>query len=236
MLFLAAATDQENTAGIDSATVAIIVAVIALLGVLVGQIINLVNESKKRRDGQTAAVRDKVHDLMMALHSYSDFVQETRVTGNPAGHCDPFDLQWRRVYPPLPALAAQMAGRGKHRMAVLELMDSIRLEPNLYHEGLNMNRDPRSDYRELSDAAFETVAAWLRGERVPRAAKRTLRRARKALESLDAEYAWRHRREDGEKEGVIRFAVRRSLIWVRSFWKERVARPARATWGFFFAP
>lgn len=71
------AADTSADAWIDSATLAIVVAVIALLGVLVAQTITLINERAKRRDELTRAVRDEVQRLMMPFYDWVEFARHT---------------------------------------------------------------------------------------------------------------------------------------------------------------
>lgn len=238
MLYLSSGTGEEAARPlIDSSTVAIVVAVIALLGVLAGQIINMLSESRKRRDSQTAAVRTEVQTLMMAFYNWAEFARSTYTGKFDQKQVELFEEEWVKVSPPLAATAALMAGRGSHRDIVLVLIDGISIQSTALSEGENVGVNLRSGYVQMGWAAFDTVGAWLRGERVPRHARRTARQVRRMRKRLDEEYAWRERRADpGQKMGIIRYAWRQTRFWLRRQWMKIVAKPAKTAWDFLFAP
>ncbi|WP_314647567.1 hypothetical protein [uncultured Microbacterium sp.] len=237
MLYLAAATDADDGAFLDSATVAIIVAVIALLGVVVTQAITLVNERAKRRDEQTRAVRVEIEKLMMVFFDWTDFARSVHPPKDWAKYCEPFEIEWERVSTPLVAIAAHMAGRGKHRGIVLALIDGISIQGTAFREGESVGSEPRVGYTQMGWAAFDTVAAWLRNERVPRHARHAARLAQLMRKRLDAEFNWRelHMKAD-HKSGVLRAAARSTINGARRFWRNNISKPLRAAWGFLFAP
>lgn len=207
MLNFVAAADQNGSGVVDSATVAIIVAVIALVGVLAAQTITLFNERARRRDEKTKLVRDEIQKLMMDYYAFWQFASETWPGKRPEGWCEPYEKQWASVSAGFPAVAAQMAGRGKHRSILLDLQVGLTVQPAAYNMGESIGDHPRSGYLEMAWAAFETVAAWLRTERAPRSAKRAARKARKMRSAVDAEYRWRDHNESGEKtkkRGLLR--------------------------------
>ncbi|WP_407360535.1 hypothetical protein [Microbacterium sp. LBN7] len=230
----AAATEAG---GIDSATVAIVVAVIALVGVIAAQIVNVISESRRRRDEQAKLVREQVQAVMMIFYDYSEFAR-TVTPGKPYQHrCDPYEEQWDRVSGPLAAGLAHMAGHGKHRDVALTLVDGIGLQHIGFREGENVGDDPRAGYIQMAWHGFETVAAWLRHDRVPRQARRLARQAAKMRATLDAEFRWRDRQESGSsrKSGVIRSAARTSKFWLRRHWRDWIKEPAKKLWAFLFA-
>lgn len=229
-----AATDAVIPA---SVWVALLVAVIALFGVLVGQAINLHNARAQRRGEQTKSVREEVQVLMMVFFDFAEFARITPAPREMADKADPYDEEWDRVAGPLAAAAANMAGRGKHRDRALELMDGLGLQERAWREGESIGALPRIGYTQMAWAGFEIVAAWLRGERMPRHARRVARAARKMRAALEAEYRARELNEDKKhKTGVLRHAWRRGHWWVRARWRELIAKPLRATWDFLFAP
>lgn len=236
MMGIVQAADTSADAWIDSATLAIVVAVIALLGVLVAQTITLINERAKRRDELTRAVRDEVQRLMMAFYDWVEFARHTYPGKRIDTQCEPFEEQWATVSPALPATAARMAGRGRHRTVVLTLIDGITIQSTAYREGESIGSTPQAGYTQMGWAAFDTVAAWLRGERVPRHARRTAREAQRMRERLDAEYMWREREMDSNhKSGVVRVALRKSRWWLKARYRA-IAKPIRTGWDYLFAP
>ena len=233
MQAMAAATDGAIS---PSVWVAILVAVIALVGVLVGQTITLYNARAQRRDEQTKSVREEVQGLMMVFFDFAEFARSTPAPRDMAEKADPYDGEWDRVAGPLAAAAANMAGRGKHRDRALELMDGLGLQATAWREGESIGAWPSIGYVQMAWAGFEIVAAWLRGERMPRHARRVARAARKMRAALDAEYRTRELSEDKKhKTGVLRYACLRARWWVRARWRKWVAKPLRASWDFLFA-
>ncbi|QEE61173.1 hypothetical protein FVA74_05975 [Salinibacterium sp. dk2585] len=217
--------------------VAIVVAVIALLGVLIAQSIALYNERTRRRDEQTKLVREEVHAVMMTFFNFSAFAQTTWPGKRMDTVCEVYDEEWSKVAGPLAAGAANMAGRGRHRDAALTLMDGIGLQSTAYREGESIGQTPQIGYIQMSWAGFEIVAAWLRGEALPRHARRVTRSARRMRTRLDAEYASRRLTEnEARPTGVVRFAFRKTRWWVKAQWKKWIARPALKVWNFLFAP
>ncbi|WP_341578214.1 hypothetical protein [Microbacterium schleiferi] len=142
MMQIVQATKTSADPWIDSATLAIVVAVIALLGVLVAQTITLINERAKRRDELTRAVRDEVQGLMMAFYDWVEFARHTYPGKRIDTQCEPFEEQWATVSPALPATAARMAGRGRHRTIVLTLIDGITIQSTAYREGESIGSTP----------------------------------------------------------------------------------------------
>lgn len=233
MYVRAAATDG----GIEASVwVAILVAVIALVGVLVGQAITLYNARAQRRNEQTKSVRDEVQVLMMVFFDFAEFARNTPSPRDMAAMADPYDEEWERVAGPLAAAAANMAGRGQHRDRALELMDGLGLQATAWREGESIGEWPRIGYVQMAWAGFEIVAAWLRGERIPRRARRVARAARRMRGALDAEFKARKRSEDtNHKAGVVRQAWRTTRWWVRARWRKWIAGPLKSSWDFFFA-
>lgn len=217
--------------------VAIGVAVIALAGVLVAQSITLYNERSRRRDEQTKVVRKDVHRVMMAFFDFAEFARATRPGRGNEDICDPYEDQWSEVAGPLAAGAANMAGRGKHRDAALALMDGIALQENAYREGEHIGRSPQIGYIQMAWAGFEVVAAWLRGERIPRHARGVTRNARRMRARLEAERDYRVLAEaGGHRTGVVRLASRKALRWGKEIFKKGIAVPVAKAWRFLFAP
>lgn len=217
--------------------VAILVAVIALAGVLVGQAITLYNARADRRNEQAKSVRDEVQRLMMVFFDFAEFARSTRAPRAMAQQADPYDEEWDRVAGPLAAAAANMAGRGKHRDRALELMDGLGLQATAWRDGLSIGARPSVGYVQMSWAGFEIVAAWLRGERMPGHARKVARAARRMRAALDAEYRARQLDEDETyRSGVLRRAWRRLRWRVRDMFKRWIAKPVRASWDFLFAP
>jgi hypothetical protein len=191
--------DADTLVDMETSTptwLAIAVAVIALAGVLVAQSITLYNERSRRRDEQTRAVREDVHRVMMTFFDFAEFAHTSWPRKRLSEACDPYEEEWDRVAGPLAAGAANMAGRGNHRDAALTLMDGLRLQSTVYREGESIGQSPGVGYVQLSWAGFEVVAAWLRGEPIPRHARRVTRAARRMRARLDAEFAFRARTED----------------------------------------
>lgn len=229
----AAATDAAIP---PSVWVAILVAVIALVGVLVGQTITLYNARAQRRDEQTKSVREEVQGLMMVFFDFAEFARNTPAPRNMTEKAAPYDDEWDRVAGPLAAAAANMAGRGKHRDRALELIDGIGLQATAWRAGESIGAWPTVGYVQMAWAGFEIVAAWLRGERMPRHARRVARAARKMRAALEAEYRARELSErKTQKTGVLRYAWREVRRWVRAHWRKWVAKPLRACWDFLFA-
>ncbi|MGM7696802.1 hypothetical protein [Microbacterium sp. A84] len=222
-----------------AAWVALAVAVIALLGVLAAQTITLFNESRRRRDELTKLVRDDGTKLMMEFYKFSEFATRNQAAKKSADSSwyEAHATQWDLVSPELPSLAARLAGRGKHRTVILSFIDGIRLIPTSHHLEVGLGQTERDDYREISWWAFETAAAWLRGERVPRHARRIARRLRKIERKVDAHY----RREDAYKSdakvptGVVRKAYNKSMLKLRESIRSRVVEPVRKFWLYLFA-
>jgi hypothetical protein len=129
---------------------AIAVAVIALAGVLVAQSITLYNERSRRRDEQTRAVREDVHEVMMTFFDFADFARTNWPRKRLSEACDPYEEEWDRVAGPLAAGAANMAGRGNHRDAALTLMDGLGLQPTAYREGESIGQSPKVGYVQLA--------------------------------------------------------------------------------------
>jgi len=220
------------------ALVAIAVAVIALLGVLIAQGITLYNERARRRDEQTKTVRDEVHDVMMVFFDFAEFARVTW-PGKKAYEdaCEVYEEQWDKVAGPLAAGAANMAGRGRHRNAALTLMDGLGLQSRAYLDGESLGANPRIGYIQMSWAGFEVVAAWLRGEAIPRHARRVTRAARRMRSRWEAERAFRVLQEEkGHRVGVVRLAFRRARWRVKKASRRLIARPVAAAWKFLFAP
>lgn len=219
-----------------SVWVAILVAVIALAGVLIGQAITLYNARAQRRDEQAKSVRVEVQGLMMVFFDFAEFARVTTAPRDMAKKADPFDEEWDRVAGPLAAAAANMAGRGKHRDRVLELMDGLGLQRTAWREGESIGDWPKFGYVQMAWAGFEIVAAWLRGERMPRHARGVARAARKMRAALDAEFRSRERDADEKHTtGILRLAWRKARWWIRDHWRLWVTRPIRAVWAFLFA-
>lgn len=219
-----------------SVWVAILVAVIALVGVLAGQVITLYNARAQRRDEQTKSVREEVQALMMVFFNFAEFARTTPAPRDMSHKADPYNDEWDRVAAPLAAAAANMAGRGKHRDRALELIDGLGLQAAAWREGESIGTLPRVGYIQMAWAGFEIIAAWLRHERVPRHARRLARAARRMRAALDAEYRARDLEEDGShKTGVLRLAWRKSRWWIRARWRKWIAGPIKAGWRFLFA-
>lgn len=219
-----------------SVWVAILVAGIALTGVLVGQAITLYNARAQRRDEQTKSVREEVQGLMMVFFDFAEFARSTPAPREMADKADPYDSEWDRVAGPLAAAAANMAGRGKHRDRALELMDGIGLQARAWRDGESIGAWPQVGYIQMGWAGFEVVAAWLRSERIPRQSLRVAQAARKMRARIEAEYRERERSEDANhKPGVLRRAWRSTRWWLRARWRKWIALPTRAAWNFLFA-
>jgi hypothetical protein len=232
-----ASAAEVDTGIAPSVWVAIVVAVIALVGVLVGQAITLYNARAQRRNEQTKTVRDEVQKLMRVFFDFAEFAQSTYPGKKMAQQADLYDEEWGRVAGPLAAMAANMAGRGRHRDAALTLMDGLGRQATAYREGESIGDWPRVGYVQMAWAGFETVAAWLRGERIPLDSRRVVRAARRMRSTLDAEYRWRDlQQKKSHKTGVVRSAWRVSRFWVRGKWKAWFATPARSCWDFLLAP
>lgn len=226
-----------DAGGIDSATVAIVVAVIALVGVIAGQIVNVVSESRRRRDEQAKLVREQVQAVMMIFYDFAEFARSV-TPGKPyQRRCEPYEEQWDRVSGPLAAGLAHMAGRGKHRDVALTLVDGISILPTGFREGEYVGDDPRDGYIQMAWGAFETVAAWLRHEIAPRRARRLARDAAKMRAALDSEFRWRRRQEseNDHNSGVVRLAVRKIRWWLRRRWRRWIKEPLNKLWTFLFA-
>lgn len=229
----AAATEAAIPA---SVWVALLVAAIALVGVLVGQAITLHNARAQRRGEQTKSVRDEVQVLMMVFFDFAEFARITPAPREMADKAEPYDEEWDRVAGPLAAAAANMAGRGKHRDSALDLMDGLGLQERAWREGESIGALPNIGYTQMAWAGFEIVAAWLRGERMPRHARGVALAARKMRGALEAEYRTRELNEDkNHKTGVLRRAWRRGRRSVRAHWRKWIAKPLRASWAFLFA-
>lgn len=89
---------------------------------------------------------------------------------------------------------------------------------------------------ELSWAAFEAVTAWLRGERVPRLARRSARRARRMGRTVMKEYARRDREDRGIKPGYVRLGLRRATRSTKSYVRTELVEPLRQDWRVLFGP
>lgn len=229
----AAATESAIPA---SVWVAIVVAVIALVGVLIGQAITLYNARAQRRDEQTKSVRAEVQRLMMVFFDFAEFARSTPSPQEMTEKADPYEVEWDRVAGPLAAAAANMAGRGKHRDRALELMDGLGLQARAWDMGESVGAMPNVGYVQMAWAGFEVVAAWLRGERIPRHARRVARAARKMRANVEGEHRSRELHESTDhKTGVLRHAWRKSRWWLRSQWRRWVATPLRRAWDFLFA-
>lgn len=219
-----------------SAVIAILVAVIALVGVLVGQAIVLYNARAQRRGEQTKVVRDEVQVLMMAFFNFAEFARSTPAPTNPFDAADPYDEEWDRVATPLAAAAANMAGRGRHRDRALELMDGISLQARAWPDGESIGRTAQIGYSQMAWAGFEVVAAWLRSERIPRHSRRVAREARRMRARLYAEYQHRDRSSaPGHRSGVVRRVWRKARRGLRFLWRWTVVKPAKRVWAFLFA-
>lgn len=219
-----------------SAVIAILVAVIALVGVLVGQAITLYNARAQRRGEQTKTVRDQVQVLMMVFFDFAEFARSTPSPPELSDAADPYDEEWDRVATPLAAAAANMAGRGRHRDRALELMDGIGLQAHAWREGQSIGRFPRPGYIQMAWAGFEVVAAWLRSEPIPPHARRVARQARKMRDRMDAEYQHRKLHEaPGHKSGIVRRAWRKIRLALRILFRILIVTPTKKVWGFLFA-
>ena len=219
-----------------SAVIAILVAVIALVGVLMGQAIVLYNARAQRRGEQTKVVRDQVQVLMMVFFNFAEFARSTPAPADPSDAADPYDEEWDRVATPLAAAAANMAGRGRHRDRALELMDGIGLQARAWPDGESIGRTPQVGYSQMAWAGFEVVAAWLRSERIPRHSRRVARDARKMRARMDAEYQHRDRYNDpGHKSGVVRRVWRKVRRGLRLLWRKLIVKPTKWVWAFLFA-
>ncbi len=219
-----------------SAVVAILVAVIALVGVLVGQAIVLHNARAQRRGEQTKTVRDEVQGLMMVFFDFAEYARTTPAPRNLSEAADPYEEEWDRVATPLAAAAANMAGRGRHRDRALELMDGLGLQSRAWQDGESIGQTPRVGYIQMAWAGFEIVAAWLRNEPMPRHARRVARKAKKMRARIEAEYRARDLSETpGHKAGILRRAWRKSRWTIRGQLKRWIVRPAKWVWNFLFA-
>lgn len=219
-----------------SAVIAILVAVIALVGVLVGQAIVLYNARAQRRGEQTKVVRDEVQVLMMVFFNFAEFARSTSAPTDQFDAADPYDDEWDRVATPLAAAAANMAGRGRHRDRALELMDGIGLQARAWPNGESIGRTPQIGYSQMAWAGFEVVAAWLRNERIPRHSRRVAREARKMRSKMYAEYQHQARTNvPGHKSGVVRRLWRKVRRALRFLWGTLLMKPAKWLWAFLFA-
>ena len=215
---------------------AIAVAVIALVGVLVAQIITLYNERVRRRDEQTKSVREDVHEVMMVFFEFAEFAASPRSITRIENECDAYHDRWAEVAGPLTAKVANMAGRGKHRNVALSLMDGIAIQAFAYREGESVGKNARAGYVQMAWAGFEVVAAWLRSESVPRHSRGVARDARRMRERLDDEYGWRTLIQNGShRSGVLRHAFRKLRRAAKAAWKKRAADPVAKAWMFLFA-
>lgn len=229
------ATDSDGSVS-TTAIVAIVVAVIALVGVLVGQAITLYNARAQRRDEQTKTVRDDVQDLMMAFFEFAEFARSTSAPGSGFDAADPYEKEWDDKAGPLAAIAAKMAGRGRHRDRVLDLMDGLGLQSRAWQEGESIGSRPQDGYMQMAWAGFEIVAAWLRGERMPRQARRVASLAKKMRATMFAEYRARDQSEDpNHSVGVVRQAWRTARWWLRSKWRRQIVGPVKKLWRYLFA-
>lgn len=220
-----------------SAVIAIVVAVIALVGVLVAQAIVLYNARAQRRGEQTKLVRDEVQALMMVFFSFAEFSRSTAAPTDPSEAADPYEEEWDRVATPLAAAAANMGGQGRHRDRALELMDGLGLQSRAYQAGESIGRDPRFGYVQMAWAGFQVVAAWLRGEQIPRHSRRVAHDARKMRARMEAEWQHRSRLEDENyRSGVVRRAWRKIRRRLDSLWERLFAKPMIQVWTFLFAP
>jgi hypothetical protein len=223
----------------DSSTplwVAMAVPTFALVGVLIAQSITLFNERARRRDEQTRAVREEVQKVMMAFYTFAEFASQTQSVPGFGKECSPYEDEWDNVATGLAASAANMAGRrGKHRNAALELMDGLGVHSRAYYDGLSPWSNARHGYVQMAWAGFEVVAAWLRGERIPKHPRRVARMARRMRTSLEAEYADRARMESKRKVGVARMFARRTRWRIRKLWRKVVSGPVQKAWAYLFA-
>ncbi|MDQ1084713.1 MULTISPECIES: hypothetical protein [Microbacterium] len=216
--------------------VAMAVPTFALVGVLIAQSITLFNERARRRDEQTRVVREEVQKVMMAFYGFAEYANSTEAEAGFGNECTPYEEQWDVVANGLAAGAANMAGgQGRHRTATLELMDGLGALSRADREGLSPWTVPRWGYAQMAWAGFETVAAWLRGERIPRHSRRVARMALQMRKDLDAEYAHRARIEADLKTGVVRKFARELRWGVRNRWKKLVSGPAKKFWAYLFA-
>jgi hypothetical protein len=224
------------TGDTSPALVAIAVAFVALLGVLISQFITLHNEQARRRAEQAATVRKDVQALMMVFFEFAEFSRSNYSPKRASQACDDFDEQWDNVSGPLAAMAANMAGRGRHRDAALTLMDGIGLQAGAYKKGESIGIVPRVGYVQMAWAGFEVVAAWLRGEGIPRHARGVVKSARVMRSHLEKEQLHREREEDPDyKSGVVRVAARRGRRWVVSHVNGKLLVPIGKLWRFLFA-
>lgn len=126
---------------------------------------------------------------------------------------------------------------GKHRRAALALMDGLGLLSRAYQIGESAWESPRIGYIRMSWAGFEIIAAWLRGERIPRNPQRTARKAVRMRSRLEAEYAHRALNEDrAHKSGVLRRAFWVVCRWVERWGRKLITKPLLRAWKFLLAP
>jgi hypothetical protein len=217
--------------------VAIIVAVVALTGVLAGQSITLYNERARRKTEQTKLVREEVHAAMMSFFVFSSFAQDYYPKRNNQYDTDNLSEQWRKAADKLAAQVANMAGRGHHRATALDLMDGLGMQPLAWEMGEGIGTIPKYGYMRLSWEGFEVVGAWLRGERIPRRTRRLVRKVRRMRKRIFAESAHRRRLEDDtHRSGVLRVAGRRARVATKRLAIKIVVRPSVRMWTKLMAP
>ena len=217
--------------------VAIIVAVVALTGVLAGQSITLYNERARRRTEQTKLVREEVHAAMMSFFVFSSYAQDYYPKRDNQYDTDNLSEQWREAAESLAAQVANMGGRGHHRAAALDLMDGLGMQPVAWDMGEGIGTIPKYGYMRLSWEGFEVVGAWLRGERIPRRTRSLVRKVRKMRKRVFAEAAHRRRLEDGtHRSGLLRVAGRRVRFTTKRWAITIVVRPSVWMWTKLMAP
>lgn len=209
----------------------------ALFGVALSQVITFLTERSRRESEHAKDAREAAEKLMEGLFAFRRFVLAAHsVRKHDADSV--FEEEWATAGATLVMQAALLTGGGGHRQNINILLDGINSCHLLAREGLGVTDSTRGDYLAMATGAFETAAAWLRYERVPRSSRWVARSVRRAMYWLRLEWRSRDHQESTGKElrsGIVRRAWRVFARWTRKLFATLMA-PAIRVIGFLFRP
>jgi hypothetical protein len=186
--------------------------------------------------GETAtAARESVEALLASFDEFRRFVYSPQSVRKSDVY-EVFETKWDEVKEHMPQRAALLTGNRGHREVVIACIEAAEYAQWMYRDGFGVSDNPRSEYLNSSAFAFETIAAWLRLEKVPSDAKRYARRSRKQKKMYDLEMRWRRHYEDTGQDlptGVARVAARKAARHTKEFFA-RELKPLRDLWDYLF--
>jgi hypothetical protein len=209
----------------------------ALVGVGFSQLITLFTDWRRRNSEHLKDARESAETLLKEFQEYRQFL---RLPGgydyeNP-GVAEA--VAWEGKSSTATGAAAMLTGKRGHRQVLRTFIDGLDAGEQLIGDGYGLGSNAHSHFYISSNMSFETIAAWLRYERVPRRARRLARQLRRDLYWYNLEQRSRYELERGREEtqsGLVRQIWRKSVRWVRD---DTAAdrKHFKKAWGDLFRP